>query len=460
MKKKGSVLGLLPLIVFLVLYMGTGLGTGSFDNMPLMIGIAIASAVALALSSKKKKISFDEKVNLYCKGGGEQTLILMVLIFLLAGAFGGVASGMGAADSIVNLGLSILPTSLLLPGIFLIGCLLSFAMGTSMGTVSTLMPIAISLSGATGINICLISGAVIGGSMFGDNLSFISDTTIAATRTQGVSMKTKFYANILMVLPAVIITCIMLGFSGSGGTELTDIGSWSFINIIPYILVVVLSLLGMNVIPVMAIGIVSGVLIGCFNGSFNLVESLTVIHDGAVGMEDMALIAILVGGMVELMRYFGGMDWLLNTLTSKVKSSKGGELSIAALVSLLDIATTNNTISIIAAGPIARDIADKYGIARARVASILDLFSCAFNGLIPYGGQLLVAGGLAGVAPMSIMPYVWYCMLMIVIAVIFILIGFPHLKIFDVENKKIHDEEKEGKVSAMKELESEVDTAV
>lgn len=440
MNKKGSIFGLLPLTIFLVLYMGTGLGTGSFDNMPLMIGIAIASGVALMLSKKDKKISFDEKVDLYCKGGGEQTLILMVLIFLLAGAFGGVARAMGAADSIINFGLSILPSSLLLPGIFLIGCLLSFSMGTSMGTVATLMPIAISLSNATGINICLISGAVVGGAMFGDNLSFISDTTIAATRTQEVSMKTKFYANILMVLPAVIITCILLGFAASGSTQLTDIGSYSFINILPYILVIVLSLLGMNVIQVMTIGILSGIIIGCFNGSFNLVESLTVIHDGAVGMEDMALIAILVGGLVEVMKHFGGIDYLLGALTKNVKSSKGGELAIAALVSLLDIATTNNTISIIAAGPIARDIADKYGIARARVASILDLFSSAFNGLLPYAGQLLVAGGMAGVTPMSIMPYVWYCMLMIVCAIIFIIIGFPKLKMFDTETDNIHKE--------------------
>lgn len=426
--KKGNPLGLLPLVVFLVLYMGVGLGSGSFENMPLMIGIAIASVVALALNDKKNKMSFDSKVDLYCKGGGENTLILMVIIFLLAGAFGGVAKGMGAADSIVNFGLSIMPTSLLLPGIFLIGCLLSFAMGTSMGTVSTLMPIAISLANATGINICVISGAVIGGAMFGDNLSFISDTTIAATRTQEVTMKTKFKANFLMVLPAVIVTCVLLAFAGSGSSQI-NVGEWNFVNIIPYILVVVLSLIGMNVMPVMGIGIASGVLIGCLNGSFDLIGSLAVIHDGAVGMEDMALIAVLVGGMVELMRHFGGMDYLLSTLTKNVKNSKGGELAIALLVSLLDIATTNNTISIIAAGPIAREIADKYGIARARVASILDLFSSACNGLIPYGGQLLVAGGMAGVAPMAIMPYVWYCMLMLICGVVFIIIGFPHIKL-------------------------------
>jgi len=297
-EKKGSFLGLLPLIVFLVAYMGTGLGTGSFDNMPLMTGIAIASGVALLLNKRDKKTPFEEKIALYCKGGGEETLILMVLIFLLAGAFGGVAKGMGAVDSIVNMGLTILPGNLILPGIFLIGCLLSFSMGTSMGTVAALMPIAVDISNKTGINVCLLAGAVVGGAMFGDNLSFISDTTIAATRTQEVSMKDKFKANILMVLPAVVINVILLAIQSGGDVSLGNIGSFSFVNIIPYILVIALSLVGLNVVVVMIIGILSGVIIGCFNGGFTLIQSLTIIHDGAIGMEDMALIAVMVGGMV------------------------------------------------------------------------------------------------------------------------------------------------------------------
>lgn len=433
-KKSGSFMGLLPLLVFLVAYMGTGIGTGSFDNMPLMSGIAIASGVALLLNRKDKKTSFEEKITLYCKGGGEQTLVLMLLIFLLAGAFGGVAKSMGAVDSIVNMGLTILPGNLILPGIFLIGCLLSFAMGTSMGTVAALMPIAVDISAKTGIDVCLLAGAVVGGAMFGDNLSFISDTTIAATRTQEVSMKSKFKANILMVLPAVVINVILLTFQSSGNVSLGNIGAFHFVNIIPYILVIALSLVGLNVVIVMVIGILSGILIGCFNGSMTLIQSLTIVHDGAIGMEDMALIAVMVGGMVELMKHFGGMDYLMNKLTKSAKGRKGGELSIAALVSLLDIATTNNTISIIAAGPIARDIADNYSISRSRVASILDLFSSAFNGLLPYAGQLLVAGGLANVSPTAIMPFNWYSMLMIVFGVVFIAIGFPKFK--DVHVKK------------------------
>lgn len=440
-KEKGNFMGLMPLIVFLVAYMGTGLGTGSFDNMPLMTGIAIASGVAMILNKKGEKTSFEEKIEIYCKGGGESTLVLMLLIFLLAGAFGGVAKEMGAVDSIVNLGLTILPGNLILPGIFLIGCLLSFSMGTSMGTVAALMPIAVDISTKTGIGVVILAGAVVGGAMFGDNLSFISDTTIAATRTQEVSMKDKFKANILMVIPAVLINVVLLTLQSSGNVSLGNVGEFNFIQIIPYILVVVLSLVGLNVVGVMVTGILSGVIIGVVNGSFTIVESLSIVHQGAMGMEDMALIAVMVGGMVALMKHFGGMDYLLDKLTKGVKGKRGGELSIAALVSLLDIATTNNTISIIAAGPIARDIADEYGIARARVASILDLFSSAFNGLLPYAGQLLVAGGLAGVSPMSIMPYNWYSMLMIVFGIVFIVIGFPKM-ITGAKAKSVSEEVK------------------
>ena len=247
-------------------------------------------------------------------------------------------------------------------------------------------------------------------------------------------MKDKFKANILMVLPAVVINVILLAIQSGGDVSLGNIGSFSFVNIIPYILVIALSLVGLNVVVVMIIGILSGVVIGCFNGGFTLIQSLTIIHDGAIGMEDMAVIAVMVGGMVELMKHFGGMDFLMNQLTKGAKSSRGGELSIAALVSLLDIATTNNTISIIAAGPIARDIADNFHISRSRVASILDLFSSAFNGLLPYAGQLLVAGGLANVSPTAIMGYNWYSMLMIVFGIVFIIIGFPKFK--DIRTKK------------------------
>lgn len=427
-KSKGSFLGLVPLCVFLVLYFAIGIGTGSFEHMPLMIGISIAIGVALALNKKgEEKLSFEEKITMFCKGAGDSTLILMVVIFLLAGAFYGVVDAMHASDSVTNFGLSVLPSNMVLPGLFVIGCILSFAMGTSMGTVSALMPIAISLANTTGFNMALVCGVVVGGALFGDNLSFISDTTIAATRTQDIPMRDKFKANILMVLPAIIITLILLSLQPMGNSFNSGSAEYSFINMIPYGIVIVLSLLGVNVITVMCIGVLIGVIIGVMHGDFTLIGSLVIIHDGMTWMEDMAMIAVLVGGLVALMNYLGGIEWLLYKLTRKTKTAKGAELSIAALVSLIDISTTNNTVSIITAGPIAKNIAKEYNIPRARTASILDIFSSGFQGLLPYGGQLLTAGALAGISPATILPYCWYSMLMVVFGVVFILIGWPNM---------------------------------
>ena len=264
-KTKGHFIGLVPLIAFLVLYMGVGLFSGSFDNMPLMVGILIATAVALLLNKPSESLSLNEKIENFCRGAGESTLVLMVLIFILAGAFYGVASGMHAVDSVVNLGLTILPSNMILPGLFLIGCLLSFSMGTSMGTVTALMPIAINIASKTGINVAFVSGIVVGGAMFGDNLSFISDTTIAATRTQEVQMKDKFKTNIIMVLPAVIINLVLLLVQNPSISQSAANHSYSLVNLIPYVLVIVLSLVGMNVLPVMTIGVISGIIIGVIN---------------------------------------------------------------------------------------------------------------------------------------------------------------------------------------------------
>lgn len=426
MKKKGSFMGLVPLVIFLIVYFAMGIGTGSFDNFPLMIGIFLASAIALFIKSPcAEKKSFVERVELFCKGGGESTLILMVIIYMLAGAFYGVAGGMHATDTVTNIGISVLPANMILPGLFIIGCVLSFSMGTSMGTVSALMPIAINIADKTGVSLALVSGIVVGGAMFGDNLSFISDTTIAATTTQEIGMKEKFKANFLMVLPAVIITIVILALYPIDATKVVASGDINIVNLIPYVLIIALSIAGVHVIPAMTISVVSGMIIGVMHGDFTAVESFGVVHEGMTWMQDMAVIAIFVGGLVELMKYLGGIDWLLDKLSKGTKTKKGAELSIAALVSLVDVATTNNTISIIAVGPIAKDISKKFGITPQRTASILDLFSSAFNGLTPYAGQLLTAGALAKISPVSIIPYVWYSILMIISGVVFILIGFP-----------------------------------
>lgn len=427
--KKGSFMGLVPLVIFLVVYFLMGIGTGSFDNFPLMIGIFLASAIALFMKSPvAEKKTFVERVEMFCRGGGENTLILMVIIYMLAGAFYGVAGGMHATDTVTNIGIQVLPANMILPGLFIIGCILSFSMGTSMGTVSALMPIAINIADKTGVSLALVSGIVVGGAMFGDNLSFISDTTIAATTTQAIGMKEKFKANFLMVLPAVIITVVALALYPIDATKIVTTGDINIINLIPYVLIISLSLAGVHVLPAMTISIISGMVIGVFHGDFTFVESFGVVHTGMTWMQDMAVIAVFVGGLVELMKYLGGIDWLLSKLAKGTKTKKGAELSIAALVSLVDVATTNNTISIIAVGPIAKDISEEFDIKPERTASILDLFSSAFNGLTPYAGQLLTAGALAKISPVSIMPYVWYSILMVISAVVFILIGFPKNK--------------------------------
>ena len=427
--KKGSFVGLLPLIIFVILYIISTILTGNASTMPLNTGILIAIICAFVFCAMRKKdentMSFDDLVTSFCKGGGDDTLILMFFIFLEAGIFSGVANAMGAVSSASNLGLKLLPASMVLPGIFIIGCVLSFAMGTSMGTVSALMPIGIQIANVTGMSMPMVCGAVVGGAMFGDNLSFISDTTIAATRTQGVAMKDKFKANFLMVLPAVIINIVLLFFNSSSTALDESALTWDFIQLIPYILVIVLSLIGINVILAMGAGIAAGLIIGIAQGSFSLAESLTVVGNGIISMEDTAVIAVMVGGLVALMHYLGGIQWLLNSLSRSVKSRSGAELSIAALVTLLDLATTNNTISIITAGPIAKDISQKYGVSPVRAASILDLFSSAGNGVCPWAGPILAASGLAGVSTLSIVPFCWYSIMMFIFGVIFILIGWP-----------------------------------
>lgn len=423
---KGSFWGLVPLLTFLVLYIITGISTQNFNSMPLMIGILIASAVALMMHRKGEvdRTTFAQRVTKYCVGGGDDGLILMVIVFLLAGGFYGVSKGMHAVDAVTNLGLDILPVKLILPGLFVIGCIISFAMGTSMGTVAALMPIGVSLALKIHGNMALFCGTVVGSAMFGDNLSMISASVIAATRTQDVSMMKKFKTNIAMLLPAIIVNLVLLAMQPVGqGVHLSGNHPYDLLNLLPYILVIVLSFTGMHVILVLTLGILTGVAIGVFHGDFSLVKSMTVIHNGMISMEDMALIAILVGGLVALMDYLGGIDWIINALTRKIKSAKGGEFAIAGLVSLLDIITTNNTVSIITAGPLAKDIGDQFGISAPRIASDLVTFSCAFNGLIPYGGQLLVAAGLAKISPMQIVPYSWYCLLMLASSIGFILLS-------------------------------------
>lgn len=427
MEKKGNIKGLIPLFIFLGLYAGAGIFTGNFGSMPLLTAFMITMGVSFALDKKGDKKTLDEKVEIFCKGAGESTLILMVIIFLLAGAFYSVADAMGAVSSTVNLGLSVLPAKMLLPGLFLVGCALSFSMGTSMGTVSALTPVAVGIANETGIALPLVCGVVVGGAMFGDNMSFISDTTIAATRTQEVGMKDKFKVNFAIVLPAVIINLVLISLMGGNGVA-GKVYEYNLVNIVPYLSIIVLALVGLNVINVLGIGIGLGLVIGLVHGDFSFIEIFGILQRGFGWMEDMSIIAMVVGGVVALMHYHGGIDYILENLTSRIKTKKGAEFGIAALVSVLDLATTNNTVSIITAGPLARDIADEFGVDRKRVAGLLDLFSSGFQGLMPYAGQLLMAAGMAQISPGAIVPYCWYSMLMVVMGILSIVTGFPNFK--------------------------------
>ena len=433
MQSKGTIKGLLPLIFFLVLYMGTGILSGNFSSMPLLLAFIITSAFSLLLDKNDGKTSLEEKIGIFTRSGGEETIILMVIIFLLAGAFYSVADAMGAVKSIVSLGLTILPSNLLLPGLFMISCILSFSMGTSMGTITAVAPIGVGIAAQTEVNMALVMGTVIGGAMFGDNLSFISDTTIAATRTQGVELRDKFKANLMIVLPAVIVTIIILSFVKIPNVNLESY-EYSLINILPYITIIVSALMGINVMAVLGIGIITGSVVGLITSSFTIVELFGVLQRGMGWMQDLSMIAIVVGGVVGLMKYYGGIDYLLDRVTSKVTTKKGGQFGIAALVALITAATTNNTISIITAGPLAKDISREYDIDSRKTASLLDIFSAGVQGIIPYGGQLLLAAGLAKISPIEIMPFSIYSILMIVMGCIAILVKSPKERVL-VEKK-------------------------
>lgn len=426
-ENKNSFLGLTPLLLFLVLFIATGIITKDFTSMPVLVAFMIVFAYSLILNKKGEKLSIDGKVDIFSRGGGEPTIILMVVIFILAGAFYSVAGAAGAVESTVNLGLSILPAKAILPGVFMIGCIISFAMGTSMWTITAIAPIAIGMSQQTGISLPLMLGTVVGGAMFGDNLSFVSDTTIAATRTQGVELRDKFKMNGLIVLPAVILTIIILALIPLGSASI-EIGEYSFVKVLPYLSIIVAALAGLNVMVVLAIGVLVAAIVGLGLGAFGIVELLGIIEEGFKSMEDLSMIAIVIGGIIELMKHYGGIGYLLEKITSKIKTKKGAELGIAALASLVDMATANNTISIVSTGPLAKDISEQYDIDPRRTASLLDIFSSAFQGIVPYGGQILAAAGLANLSPVQIVPYSIYSMLMIVFGIASILTGLPRFK--------------------------------
>ncbi|THE10720.1 Na+/H+ antiporter NhaC family protein [Bacillus timonensis] len=432
--KKGSFSALLPLLIFVLLFVGTGAISGDFSNMPLNVAIIIASAIALGMNRKEK---LSTKIDIFTKGAGHPNIMLLAVIFILAGAFAETARGMGAVESTVNMGLTFIPSNLLMVGLFIVGCFISLSMGTSMGTVAALAPIGIGIAEQTGIPMALAMGTVIGGAMFGDNLSMISDTTIAAVRTQQTKMSDKFKTNFLIVLPAVIVTAIILWFVTSGNNaEVLGNYSYDFIKVVPYVAVLLAALLGVNVLIVLLGGTIFAGVIGLIDGSYTLSGFIKAVSQGVINMEDLAIVAILIGGMIGIIQHNGGIQWLLNFVTSKIKTKKGAEFGIAGLVSVTDLATANNTISIIITGPLAKNIADEYQIDPRKSASILDIFSSSWQGLVPYGGQMLVASGLAAISPISILPYSYYPIAILLCGIIAILIGFPRFKRNKTEKEK------------------------
>ncbi|RDY28113.1 Na+/H+ antiporter NhaC family protein [Romboutsia weinsteinii] len=423
---KGNPMALLPLGIFLLLFVGSGIITGDFYKMPVLVAFIIAAAFALIFNRKE---SLQTKIEVFCKGAGDFNIILMVMIFVLAGAFSSVAKSMGGVDSTVNLSLSVLPPNLLLSGLFIIACFISVSMGTSMGTIAALGPIALGVAEKTGMPIALVIGAVVGGAMFGDNLSMISDTTIAATRTQGCELKDKFKTNFLIVLPAAIITAVLLAVVASGYDGVVkESYSYEIVKVLPYLAVLIGALCGVNVFVLLGSGILFAGAIGIFSNAFDVLGFINAVSDGIVGMQEICLLVIVVGGVVEIIKFNGGIDFILYFITSKIKSKKGAEFGIAALVSIVDLCTANNTIAIVTAGPLAKDIAKEYDIDPRKSASILDIFSSCWQGMIPYGAQLLTAAGIAGVSPLEILRYLYYPGLMLVCGIIAISFGLPKLK--------------------------------
>ena len=417
-----------PLIVFLGLYLISCIIAQDFYAIPISAAFLLASVYAICIC---KGGSLEEKISVFSKGAGDKNVLLMIWIFVLAGAFASTAKDIGAIDATVNLALKILPGKLLYAGLFLAACFISMSIGTSVGTIVALVPLAagiaqeISFGADLASNTAFITGIIVGGSFFGDNLSFISDTTIAATRSQGCSMADKFKVNLRIVGPAALVVTILYVILGASGEASPEAGAVNWILLIPYVLIIGLALSGLNVTAVLTIGILVNAVLGFISGSLTWSGWLVSIGNGISGMGDLIMVTMLAGGMLEVIRVNGGLDYIVNGLTKRISGKRGAEFSIAGLVSLANLCTANNTIAIITTGQIARDIAERFGIDPRKAASIMDTFSCLVQGFIPYGAQLLMAAGLAGVSSISISGYLYYPFVMGLFAIGAIIFRLP-----------------------------------
>lgn len=434
--KQGSFWALLPLIVFILIYFTASIVLNDFYSVPAIVIFVFALVLAFL---QFPKVNFNSKIVAFCKGAGEETIVLMILIFLLAGAFGSLGSATGAVTSTVNLFVTLLPENFIVAGFFLIACFISVSLGTSVGTIVTLSPIAVELEKIIPGSTAILLGSIVGGAMFGDNLSFISDTTIAATRTQDVDMKSKFKSNFRIVLPAAIVS-IVLYYLISQDLDVSHIQQqnleYDLISIIPYVLVFGLAISGLNVIWSLIIGIVGFIGLGIFNNQIPMLELIKNINTGFSGMFELSILCLIIGGVVGIVRYNGGLEFIIHLLTKNIRNKKQAELSIAGLIALADAALANNTIAILIVGPVAKEISDQHGLIPKRVASILDTVSCFVQGVIPYGAQVLsavavtkvVSTGLPTVSSLEVISNLYYPFLTGISLLVFIVFISPYTK--------------------------------
>lgn len=432
MSNKKGLLALSPLFLLIVLIVAFTVysvdSSHQDTSLSLTVAFMISSIYAVAISGG---MPVRKRVDTYSKGAGANNLMLMLWIYVLAGSFAASAKAMGAVDATVNLALSILPASMILPGLFLAACFISVSIGTSVGTVVALVPIAAGLAHSMDANVGMMTAIIVGGAYFGDNLSFISDTTVVATQTQNCKMSDKFKVNSMIVVPAAVLVLIAYSVMGVGLQAPTHINEVEYMKVLPYLIVLVTAIAGMNVMAVLTLGTllcgaigIGSHLLGA-SGSYDLFGWFSAMGNGIIGMGELIIIAMMAGGMLEIIRENGGIDFIINKITAHVNSKRGAELSIAALVSMVNVCTANNTVAILTVGNISKKIGDRFGVDNRKAASILDTFSCMVQGLIPYGVQMLLAAGLANLSPMDILPYLYYPLAIGVAALLAILLRYP-----------------------------------
>ena len=422
LNNKPNIWALTPLFVFLCLYLVTSLIVNDFYKIPITVAFLVSSVYAICIT---KGLPLNSRIMQFSSGAADKNIMLMIWIFILAGAFAQSAKDLGAIDATVNLTLQLLPSNLLLAGIFLAACFISLSVGTSVGTIVALVPVVAGIADKTGMDMPFMTAIVVGGAFFGDNLSFISDTTIAATRTQGCAMRDKFRSNFLIVLPAALLVLGWYIFKGMNLTIVQETTQVEWIKVIPYLIVLLTAFLGLNVALVLLLGIISTGMVGIITGSITFFDWFGSMGSGFTNMGELLIVTLLAGGMLELIRFNGGVDYILQTLTKRVNSKRGSEFSFAALVSIANFCTANNTIAIITVGPLANEIATKYKVDKRKSASILDTFSCMVQGIIPYGAQMLIAAKLTSISPISIIGYLYYPMAIGIMAILSIWLRYP-----------------------------------